>query len=210
MPGIKPASPMETDSLCSFGCGQKASFKNKRGNFICQDFTNKCPAVRSRNRDGRLKLQVDGREAYRRLPDEIKKRMAWAKGLTKDVDQRLKNASISRKGKRKISDPDKLEKIIYKEQCHFNLANIIHLIEGYDLLEKFGMYHRITNKEGVVRDHMVSVDYGWQHKIDPSIISHPANCRFISHKENARKSRTCSISLDELNQRILKWNTSHL
>lgn len=70
------------------------------------------------------------------------------------------------------------------------------------------MYDRLRNTKGVVRDHIYSIDRGFRENVDPSLISHPANCRFISHKENASKSKRCDLTLTELQERIDNWNGS--
>jgi len=110
--------------------------------------------------------------------------------------------SETKLGKRKVTDEAKLKKMIYQEQCTFNLAGIIETIKGYDLLVKYGMYSRKTNPSGVVRDHRLSIDFGFKNQIDPRIISHPANCEFIPHKANASKSSKSSITLQELLEEI--------
>ena len=109
-------------------------------------------------------------------------------------------------GKRRTTDEQKLALIIYREQCQFNLAGVIDKIEGFDLLKKLGMYDRKRNLNGVVRDHIFSVNDGFKRGVDPKIISHPANCRFITHKSNASKSKRSDITLEELMQKIDEWS----
>ncbi len=43
--GVKnlPAQPIETEELCSFGCGQKASYKYQNGSYCCSYDWHKCP-----------------------------------------------------------------------------------------------------------------------------------------------------------------------
>jgi len=56
----------------------------------------------------------------------------------------------------------------------------------------------VKNLNGVSRDHRISVDYGYQHGIDPQIIQHPANCHLVLHTENQRKNTKCSITIEKL------------
>ena len=49
---------------------------------------------------------------------------------------------------------------------------------------------------------MISINYGFQNDIDPKLISHPANCQLIQHTENNKKNDSCSISLEDLYNRI--------
>lgn len=97
----------------------------------------------------------------------------------------------------------------YRKECQFQF-----LLKDYpdkfdfSLIEKYGWYkatNRGNNPAGISRDHMISIYYGWKNKIDPKIISHPANCALISHTENTIKRTKCSISLDELYNRIINW-----
>jgi hypothetical protein len=64
----------------------------------------------------------------------------------------------------------------------------------------------ISNPTGVSRDHKISVSYGFNHNIDPTIISHPANCEIMQHKLNSSKKTKCSISLDQLLLDIKAFN----
>ena len=72
------------------------------------------------------------------------------------------------------------------------------------LIEKHGWYSTpgsrkgIKNLNGVSRDHRISIDYGYQHGLDPSIIRHPANCQLVLHTDNQRKNVNCSINLQQL------------
>jgi hypothetical protein len=202
----RPPDAIETNNRCSYGCGNVAKFINRSYKLMCCKSSNSCPANKLKNSKGLLNCGRDYVQTYKDLPQESKNKMAWAKGLTKETDTRIAKSAINQTGKRRITDQEKLNKIIYREQCQFNLANIIDKIDGFELLKKFGMYNRHNNKEGVVRDHIVSVQYGYKNNIDPKIISHPANCRFIQHIDNAKKTFKCDISVEELLQKMDKWD----
>lgn len=207
----RPGLKIDTEQCCSYGCGNVAQFVNKTGNLMCADFSNKCPAIKKKN-------SIGGKTAYdtgKRLPASImyqtlstfsKKRMAWAKGLSKDTNASVMAWTIKLSNKRYITDEEKLKQAIYREQCSFNLVGCIERVLGYDLLVKYGMYHRKTNLGGVVRDHRISVSYGYKNNIDPTIISHPANCEFLLHSNNAKKSFNNSCTLEQLLADIKKWD----
>lgn len=202
----KQPTPIQTDELCSYGCGNIAKFINGSKKLMCCNSSNSCPANRKKNSQGLKNCKRDYLETYKNLPQDVKDKMAWARGLTKESDVRILNAATKQVGQRRITDQEQLKKVIYREQCQFNLAGVIERVEGFELLKEFGMYSRHNNKTGVVRDHIVSVHYGYKHNIDPKIISHPANCRFLIHQDNAKKSLKCSITLEELKERIKKWD----
>ena len=130
----------------------------------------------------------------------------WRKNHVEDYAAAREKNRQALLGKRKISDEELLRKALYREQCQFNLAGVIERVEGYELLKLLGMYDRRRNPEGVVRDHIYSVARGFKEGVDPRIISHPANCRFITHKANASKSKRCDISLEDLQKRIEAWD----
>ena len=98
-----------------------------------------------------------------------------------------------------------------KASFDFNLADYPEEF-NFSLIEEYGWYsasNRGNNLNGVSRDHMVSVKFGYENNIDPNIISHPANCRLMRHNDNVSKNEDCSISLEELKVRIEKWNLKY-
>ena len=41
------------------------------------------------------------------------------------------------------------------------------------------------------------------------IISHPANCQLLRHNDNASKNRECDIEIEDLIEKIEKWNQKY-
>ena len=194
-----------SNQLCSFGCGKEVLFQSKTGRGRCAKSPNSCPENRKKNSQG---LKTSGRDylaEYQNKTPDAKERMAWAKGRTKNDHPSLMKQSQTSTGKRRITDQERLNKTIYWEQCQFNLAGCIESVLGYNDLVSLGMYHKTKNRDGVVRDHRVSIAYGYENSIDPKIISHPANCRFVPTKKNSSKSRRCEISVEQLLDDIEKF-----
>lgn len=79
-------------------------------------------------------------------------------------------------------------------------------IIGFDLLFQYKFYHATKNPNGLNRDHMISIDYGWINGIDSKIISHPANCQIMLAHDNFKKNNSCSIELGQLLERIQMWD----
>lgn len=82
----------------------------------------------------------------------------------------------------------------------------------FTLIQEHGWYkpkNHGDNLNGVSRDHMVSVKYGFENNIDPTIISHPANCRLILHNDNVSKGASNHITYEELLIRIDEWNNKY-
>ena len=100
----------------------------------------------------------------------------------------------------------------YYRRCKFNFS-ISQFPLWFDgsLIEQHGWYSTpgsrkgIKNLNGVSRDHMISINYGYINNIDPKLIGHPANCQLLQHSQNNKKKTDCSITLDELNQKIVEF-----
>lgn len=97
----------------------------------------------------------------------------------------------------------------YRQLCEFKFSLKDYPNRfNFSLIEKYGWYkakNRGDNPNGVSRDHMYSVKEGFINKIDPKIISHPANCELLVHKDNNKKKTASSITIEELLKRIEKW-----
>ncbi len=104
---------------------------------------------------------------------------------------------------------EKIDYAQYWEMCRFNF-NFGDYPEEFDfvLLKKHGMYSS-ENINGVGRDHMISSRYGFDNKIDPEIIKHPANCRLMIQRKNSSKGIGCAITISELLERIKVWNEKY-
>lgn len=101
----------------------------------------------------------------------------------------------------------------YKKECMFRFSLKDYPDEfDFELIEKYGFYspaNKNNNLNGVSRDHMYSVYEGYKNNISPKIISHPANCKLLKHTDNISKNKKCSITLDELLERIKEWEIKY-
>lgn len=110
---------------------------------------------------------------------------------------------------------EKLKEIksIYKRYCQFQFSlNDFPDEFDFDLINKYGWYkarNRGNNLNGISRDHKYSCNEAFNNLIDPYIISHPANCQLLIHNDNISKLDKCSLTIDELKNRILKWNNKY-
>jgi hypothetical protein len=119
------------------------------------------------------------------------------------------NNSCRREFERKNMDEYKK----YRNDSNFNF-NLADYVDEFDftLIEKYGWYsptNKNNNLGGVSRDHMFSVREGFEKGIDPKIISHPANCRLIIHTENISKNKKSIITIEELLDRIQKFEEKY-
>lgn len=98
----------------------------------------------------------------------------------------------------------------YRLDCNFKF-NLSDYPDEFDftLIKEHGWYsptNKNNNLGGVSRDHMFSVREGFEQGIDPKIISHPSNCRLILHTENISKNKKSIITIEELLERIKKFD----
>jgi hypothetical protein len=100
----------------------------------------------------------------------------------------------------------------YRRDCHFKFALNSYPDEfEFDLIRKHGWYkakNRGNNLNGVSRDHMIPIMYGWKYKISSDIIAHPANCKLMIHN-NVSKGTHPSIKLESLENKIKKWDEQY-
>ena len=99
----------------------------------------------------------------------------------------------------------------YYQDTRFNIPyKIWKYLPGWDLYLKYGTYNPKTNPDGVDKDHIISRSYGEKHNIDPYLIKHPANCQFLQHNINRKKFTDCSLTIDELIERVQLFNETIL
>mgnify|MGYP000893365279 CR=1 FL=1 len=102
---------------------------------------------------------------------------------------------------------------IYYKKCQFKFSLSDYPYEfNFKLVEKYGWYqakNHGNNLSGISRDHMISIKFGFENKINPDIISHPANCQLMIHNKNVSKYKKCSITLEELLIKINEWNNKY-
>lgn len=101
----------------------------------------------------------------------------------------------------------------YRSDCAFKFSLNDYPEEfNFSLIEKYGWYkpkNKGDNPNGISRDHIVSVKYGFNNGINPEIISHPANCQLLRHNDNVSKYTSCTISIEELLEKIKLWNKKY-
>lgn len=106
----------------------------------------------------------------------------------------------------------RIGKSTYRQQCTFSLNKLEHasLFNG-PLISKYGWYCPANkgtyNPRGVTWDHLYRIEEGFANKIDPSIMSHPANAELIPWRANKNR-KTSMITLSQLLQRVSKWDNN--
>lgn len=115
--------------------------------------------------------------------------------------------------KRKYDSKNVTEYQKYYRNCAFTFKLSDYPDEfDFELIKKYGWYQAKNhgdNLNGISRDHMVSIMFGYENDVNSSIISHPANCQLMRHNDNSSKWKKCSLTLDELQNRIIEWNKKY-
>lgn len=198
-------------SYCNnVSCGKKLPYSKKNNKFCnhsCSaQHTNKIRIVENRSfTDIGIKNIING----------IRKRFDCDVRLCKFCNKELVKRKVfcDKNCKLKFYNSNKTEYEIYRLNCNFKF-NLSDYPDEFDfnLVESNGWYSPANGKNnlnGVSRDHMISVKYGFENNIDYKIISHPANCKLLLHNDNVSKNKKCSIDIDSLLNRIELWDTKY-
>lgn len=97
----------------------------------------------------------------------------------------------------------------YKMECEFHMNFELHsLLANFTDVDVKKWYNQKSGykNEHSTRDHMISKEHGYWFNIDTYLMSHPANCLLMKQGDNASKNDRCSITLNELIERVEFFN----
>lgn len=123
------------------------------------------------------------------------------------------NGNCSWKCRKEYYTKNKEEYQVYYELSKFKF-NLRDFNEEFDfsLIERYGWYkakNNGDNVDGVSRDHMFSVKEGFRRLINPLLLAHPANCELIINRQNQSKCDSCSLTIEELLEKIKKFENKY-
>jgi len=193
-------------------CNKKFTVKEREKKFPMKEkyfCSRSCANSRKHSKETKEKIR---KNLQKKSEDIIKfsKVCPFCKNNFETFRKDQKCCSISCAAKNRYKHIDKTTLHYYRQRCifQFNLADYPDEFD-FDLIRENGWYkakNHGDNPNGVSRDHIISVKYGYENEIDPKIISHPANCRLMKQSDNASKSNKCDITLEELLEKIEKWD----
>lgn len=188
--------------FCSLNCS--ASYNNLQRNGLTEDVKNKISQSLKKHY-GPVK-----EKNKKEITDDIGEKQCK---LIKEKNRKCRSCGVEKKiPKYKITCDDCRYQYykFYRPSCEFDFDFKTFETEFNTTdLKKLGWYspsNKGNNLNGVSKDHMYSVKEGFINKIDPEIIKHPANCQLLKYSENSIKKTSCSITIDELIDRIKKWD----
>jgi hypothetical protein len=103
-----------------------------------------------------------------------------------------------------VSDDDKDDYEIYVE--HSEWIQSMWNYADKSLLETVGIFNVKTNRNGLVRDHILSRKFGFDVGVFPEILRHPCNCNIITHSENSSKREKSGMTFNELCSKIESYD----
>jgi hypothetical protein len=195
------------NKFCNQSCS--ATFNNEKRTGIKYDLSEegKNVLIESANKNFKNRHIEKKKEYY----SNIKRCLCCNKMLSFN---KRKNVFCDRECKNDYYRKNRTEIENYRKDCQFNFSLKDYPNEfDFSLVEKYGWYkakNRGDNLDGVSRDHMFSVMEGFRKNVSPEIISHPANCKLMIHNKNVSKNDKCSITIEELIERIEKWNKKYM
>lgn len=103
---------------------------------------------------------------------------------------------------------------IYHSKCKFDFNLKTYKDEfDFSIVKKYGWYsptNKNNNLNGISRDHIISISFGFENNIDPKLISHPANCKLMQQKMNSSKHKKCDLNINDLVIKINNWNNKYI
>ena len=184
--------------FCSLSCAAKYNNHKRKGtNYLSED------GLKSLRLASELKIK-ENKELYIQDPKYCKE----CEGVISYVKRDQVFCDIDCKRKYDRRNMSKYQ--IYWQECQFKF-NLKEYPDEFDfsLIEQHGWYsptNKNNNLDGVSRDHILSIRDGFEMKIDPEIISHPANCQLLKHTDNISKNRKSDVTIEELMSKIERWD----
>lgn len=200
--------PYEKRNLifCNNGCAAKFQNKKRReDNWTLSDESKK--SIGDSLRKNALLLGKTVKVITTNVCDNCKSE------FVRNKHQRFCSVHCSMKFRNKKKREQRTDLVNYRDDCAFKFS-IRDYSEEFDfvLIEQYGWYkakNRGDNLNGISRDHMVSIRYGFDNNIPPEHLSHPANCRLIRHNDNVSKGSKNHITYEELLIRIEVWDKKY-
>jgi len=167
-----------------------------------------CSNIREHSKQTKEKISIALSKKVPFICKFCKKKIFIAPGLLKS--KKCCSMDCLKQYKRVESLRGKNKKEIYYKLSHFIFSLNKYPNEfDFKLIKRYGWYHFKNNKNGISRDHIIPINYGYINNIDPKIISHPANCQLIRHINNKKKGIVPQITICELKEKIKEWNKKH-
>lgn len=137
------------------------------------------------------------RESYIRVHNEETRKLIGKKSSLKWTEEyKKRNREIHEQSGEWIPLSQKSDWQIYQQEANW-IERMFDVVEDpRNLLGTYGVFNNKTNTKGAVRDHVYSRKSGFENKIFPEILRHPANCQLLLHAENVSKKTTRYVDKD--------------
>jgi hypothetical protein len=150
--------------------------------------------------------------------DDVKNKLKETWKLKYGYDNPSKNKEIKEKKRKKLEKngfwtpreswpPRKVYEHNVYEITWSQMRKFAELKFGNDIWERIKKSRKLPQQEWLTVDHKFSRNRGFLENLDPSIIGHICNLEILTFKENRSKWSDCSISREELELEIKKFNS---
>ena len=195
--------PKRKKYFCSRGCANSRTWSD--ADKMKKSFSIKhSEKAKAANRKNRLKLIKSGKYI---------KQTKLCKNCDSKFVTRHDNIFCSRKCLKEYRRISILAYRKYVLDCRFNFPLQNYPDEfDFSLFDKYGTYkakNRGDNLNGISRDHIVSMKYGFENNISSEIIRHPANCQLLTQSQNSLKHIKCGMTIEELLNKIKSWDEKY-
>lgn len=171
------------DSMCHFGCGNKAMYCNTNGKFTCKEKYQECPAYLAQL-SKRTKNSWIGADRRKEITKKIfEENVVFNKEAREKSISAIKSSAI-------LLPSDAKSYRSYARKCR-KMAQQWAKNNGYELGQQ--TYHV---------DHKLSLVDCYYADLSVEVASHPANLRVIPASENVSKGKYSIITVEELYKQI--------
>lgn len=181
-------------TYCSRSCANSRTWSTS-DKILKSSSAKKSPSVLASNRS---------HERRKSISERMKALYASGKQCNLTKEDKIKGGRA-----KPISTLDSSIEKDYRRLCKF-MFSLSEYPDKFDfsLIENHGWYlptNRGNNPNGVSRDHMLSIKEGWRNKVPAWKIAHPANCRLLLQRDNAKKQSQSIINETELDVLIAQF-----
>jgi hypothetical protein len=167
------------ETLCHFGCGFHALFRNTGGKYTCKEKYQECPAYLNQ-------LSDRTRSSWKNSDDrkDVTKQSLVNRLHNQETIDKIKETKKQRFG---ILTPEAA-----KDYRHY-ARRIRHRAQQWAKSQGY-----ILGQQTYHVDHKLSVLDAWHAGLPASIVNHPANLQILEARKNSIKGSKSSITVEEL------------
>ena len=171
--------PVPIGTLCHFGCGCIAMYRNTGGKYTCKEKYQDCSAYLEQLSDRTTKSWKDANTRKEETKKSLISRLHNEKTFKKIKETKRKATGIL--------TPEELKEYRYYARAIRYRSQRWAKEQGY-----------VLGQQTIHVDHKLSILDAWHAKLSVETVSHPANLQILEAKKNSSKGRKSSLTVNEL------------